>query len=117
VARATKRLSKELFLRSLLKHRYKSLLGLFTLWNSANPQSEFLWYLRLPVALRQASMAIYQLQNSPMGPEEISRLSDAYDLTLRALSIRDRNDPHPPDLDRCLLAQPAARLHDLYTLG
>ena len=39
-------------------------------------------------------MAIYRLlQNSPMGPEQISRLSEAYEQTLKALSLKDRNDP------------------------
>jgi hypothetical protein len=39
-------------------------------------------------------MAIYRLfQNSPLGPEEISRLSEAYERTLRTLSLVDRNDP------------------------
>ncbi len=39
-------------------------------------------------------MAIYRLfQNLPMGPEEIKRLGSAYKLTLKALSLRDRNDP------------------------
>jgi hypothetical protein len=39
-------------------------------------------------------MAIYRLfQNSPLGPEEISHLSAAYELTLKALSLKDRNDP------------------------
>ena len=39
-------------------------------------------------------MAIYRLfQNSPLGPEEISRLSTAYEQTLEALSLKDRNDP------------------------
>jgi hypothetical protein len=39
-------------------------------------------------------MAIYRLlQNSPRGPEQISRLSDAYQQTLKALSLKDRNDP------------------------
>jgi len=39
-------------------------------------------------------MAIYRLfQNSPLGPEEISRLSEAYERTLRTLSVVDRNDP------------------------
>jgi hypothetical protein len=39
-------------------------------------------------------MAIYRLlQNSPLGPEEIAMLSDAYERTLRALSLVDRNDP------------------------
>jgi hypothetical protein len=39
-------------------------------------------------------MAIYRLlQNSPLGPEEIAVLTDAYESTLRALSVVDRNDP------------------------
>jgi hypothetical protein len=39
-------------------------------------------------------MAIYRiLQNAPLGPEDIRRLSDAYEHTLRALSVKDRNDP------------------------
>lgn len=39
-------------------------------------------------------MAIYRLlQNSPLGPEEIAILSDAYERTLRKLGLVDRNDP------------------------
>ena len=39
-------------------------------------------------------MAIYRLlQNSPLGPEEIAVLTDAYERTLRALQLVDRNDP------------------------
>lgn len=39
-------------------------------------------------------MAIYRLlENVPLGPEEIQRLTDAYERTLSALCIRDRNDP------------------------
>ena len=39
-------------------------------------------------------MAIYRiLQNSPLGPEDSRRLTDAYEHTLRALSVKDRNDP------------------------
>jgi hypothetical protein len=39
-------------------------------------------------------VAIYRLlQNVPLGPEEIRRLTDAYERTLNALSIKDRNDP------------------------
>jgi hypothetical protein len=39
-------------------------------------------------------MAIYRLfKNSPMGPEEISCLADAYEQTLRTLCLVDRNDP------------------------
>ena len=33
------------------------------------------------------------LENSPSPPEEISRLVAAYELTLRALHLVDRNDP------------------------
>jgi len=39
-------------------------------------------------------MAIYRLlQNLPMGPEEISRMTAAYEQTLRALHLDDRTDP------------------------
>jgi hypothetical protein len=39
-------------------------------------------------------MAIYRLlQNLPMGPEEIRRMEAAYEQTLRALHLKDRNDP------------------------
>lgn len=39
-------------------------------------------------------MAIYRiLQNSPLGPEEIARLSTAYEQALRTIGVKDRNDP------------------------
>jgi hypothetical protein len=39
-------------------------------------------------------MPIYRLlQNMPMGPEEISRLTTAYEQALRAIGIVDRGDP------------------------
>jgi hypothetical protein len=39
-------------------------------------------------------MAIYRIfKNSPMEPEQIARLSEAYEQTLRALCLVDRNDP------------------------
>jgi hypothetical protein len=39
-------------------------------------------------------VAIYRLlQNVPLGPEEIRRLTDAYEHTLSVLSVKDRNDP------------------------
>lgn len=39
-------------------------------------------------------MPIYRLlQNMPMGPEEIGRMTTAYEKTLRAVGIVDRNDP------------------------
>ena len=39
-------------------------------------------------------MPIYRLlQNLPMGPEEIARLTAAYERTLSAIGLRDRGDP------------------------
>jgi hypothetical protein len=39
-------------------------------------------------------MAIYKLlQKTLLGPEEITRLTTAYELTRRSLSLTDRNDP------------------------
>ena len=39
-------------------------------------------------------MAIYKLlQNTPLGPEEISRLVSAYEQTLKSLGLKDRSDP------------------------
>ncbi|OCK56988.1 hypothetical protein [Bradyrhizobium sp. LMTR 3] len=39
-------------------------------------------------------MPIYRLlQNMPMGPEEIGRLTTAYEQALRAIGIIDRGDP------------------------
>ena len=39
-------------------------------------------------------MAIYRiLQNSPLSPEDVSRLAAAYEATLKALDLCDRTDP------------------------
>lgn len=39
-------------------------------------------------------MTIYRiLQNSPLGPDEIARLSAAYEEALRTFGVEDRNDP------------------------
>jgi hypothetical protein len=39
-------------------------------------------------------MTIYRmLKNTTFGPEEIERLVTAYELTLRALGLKDRSDP------------------------
>ena len=46
---------------------------------------QFRWRSKVP---------IYRLlQNAPLGPDEIRRLTDAYEHTLSALSVQDRNDP------------------------
>ncbi|WFU18717.1 hypothetical protein [Bradyrhizobium sp. CB3481] len=39
-------------------------------------------------------MAIYlHLQTHVMGPKEVSRITDAYEKTLRTLCVKDRDDP------------------------
>jgi hypothetical protein len=39
-------------------------------------------------------MAIYKLiQSTPLGPDEIQRLVAAYEETLRALGLKERDDP------------------------
>ena len=39
-------------------------------------------------------MAIYRLlQNSTLGPKEVSRITEAYDQALHALCVKDRDDP------------------------
>jgi hypothetical protein len=39
-------------------------------------------------------MPIYRLlQNSPLGPEKIAVLTEAYEAVLRKLNLVDRNDP------------------------
>jgi hypothetical protein len=39
-------------------------------------------------------MPIYRLlQNLPMGPEEIARLTAAYEQTLSVIGLKDRGDP------------------------
>jgi hypothetical protein len=39
-------------------------------------------------------MTIHRLlQNSPLGPDEIASIVAAYEATLKALGLRDRNDP------------------------
>jgi len=46
------------------------------------------------VSAGDIQLAIYRiLQNSPLGPEEITRLSKAYEQALRTIGVQDRNDP------------------------
>ncbi len=50
-------------------------------------------------------MAIYRLmQSSSFGPEELSKLGAAYERTLEALGLTDRNDPMTELVARKLLA-------------
>lgn len=41
-----------------------------------------------------STLPIYRiLQNSPLGPEEIARLTTAYEQALRTIGVKDRGDP------------------------
>jgi hypothetical protein len=58
-------------------------------------------------------MAIYRLlQNSPLGPDELSRLGTAYERTLEALGLSDRNDPFTELVAKKLLALHQAGIYD-----
>ena len=53
----------------------------------------------------ESAMAIYRLlQNSPLGPDELSKLGAAYERTLDALGLSDRNDPVTELVAKKLLA-------------
>jgi len=46
------------------------------------------------MGLGGSEMAIYRLlQNSTMGPKEISRITEAYEQALHTLCVKDRDDP------------------------
>ena len=54
-------------------------------------------------------MAIYKLiHNTPLGPDEIQRLVTAYHETLRALGLKDRDDPLTGLVARKVFASPDA---------
>jgi hypothetical protein len=57
-----------------------------------SPSSWALWYDL--ACVQGGTMPIYRLlQNMPMGPEEIGRLTTAYEQALRTIGLVDRNDP------------------------
>jgi hypothetical protein len=47
----------------------------------------------MPIDVGRAMPICRLLQNMPMGPEEISRLTTAFEQTLRTMGLVDRNDP------------------------
>ena len=48
----------------------------------------------MELGIGTGTVAIYRLlQNSPLGPEEITRLSTAYEQALRSLGVQERGDP------------------------
>ena len=58
-------------------------------------------------------MPIYRLlQNMPMGPEEISRVTTAYEQALRTIGIVDRGDPLAELLARKIIEVAQTGIHD-----
>lgn len=50
-------------------------------------------------------MAIYRLlQNSTLGPDEIKRMTDAYEHALLVLGLTDRSDPITESIARRIMA-------------
>jgi hypothetical protein len=53
----------------------------------------------------ESAMAMYRLlQHSAFGPEDLNRLGAAYERTLEALGLTDRNDPMTELVAKKLLA-------------
>ena len=58
-------------------------------------------------------MTIYRLlNNTAFGPEEIERLVTAYEQTLRALGLKDRNDPLTQIVAEKIIAVGRLRIED-----
>jgi hypothetical protein len=58
-------------------------------------------------------MAIYRLlQNSPMGPKEISRITEAYEQALHTLCVKDRDDPLTEMIAKTIIRIAQTSIHD-----
>jgi hypothetical protein len=58
-------------------------------------------------------MAIYRLlRNSPLKPEEISRLEAAYEQALRTLCVKDRDDPLTEMIAKKIIKIAKTGIHD-----
>jgi hypothetical protein len=63
-------------------------------------------------------MAIYRLlKNSTLEPEEISRITEAYEQTLRTLSLKDRDDPLTEMIARKIIKLAKTGVHDTTQLS
>ena len=73
----------------VIAHFYSGQLGIAGLIAESADSSS-----RLIFAEPELGVAIHRLlQNTPLGPEEIERLVQAYERTLEILGLKDRNDP------------------------
>jgi hypothetical protein len=62
----------------------------------------------------QLEMAIYRLlENSALAPEEISRITEAYEQALHTLCVKDRDDP----LTETIAKQIIKSVHDAAQLS
>ena len=58
-------------------------------------------------------MAIYRLlRNSPLKPEEISRLEAAYEQALRTLCVKERDDPLTEMIAKKIIKIAKTGIHD-----
>jgi len=58
-------------------------------------------------------MAIYRLlKNSTLGPEEISRITEAYEQALHTLCVKDRDDPLTEMVAAKTIIKIAQTVHD-----
>ena len=58
-------------------------------------------------------MAIYRLmQNSTMKPDEISRITEAYEHALHTLCVKDRDDPLTEMIARTIIKIAQTGVHD-----
>jgi hypothetical protein len=52
------------------------------------------------------------LRNSPMAPEEISRITEAYEQALHTLCVRDRDDPLTEMIAKTIIKIAQTGVHD-----
>ncbi len=52
------------------------------------------------------------LQNSPMGPEEVSRITEAYQQALHTLCVKDRDDPLTEIIAKTIIRIAQTGVHD-----
>ena len=63
-------------------------------------------------------MAIYRLlKNSALGPEEISRITEAYEQALQTLCVKDRDDPLTEMIAKIIIKIAQTGTHDAAQLS
>jgi hypothetical protein len=63
-------------------------------------------------------MAIYRLlKNSTLEPEEISRITEAYEQTLQILCVKDRDDPLTEMIAKKIIRIAQSGVHDAAQLS